>query len=98
MAVRGLLGQDLCRLAGIAEPTLSGLLRGRPVTASTIGRIARALAENPPIPLSGIEDLVRVAPPPPRPAAGNESAAGGPQAPAARTAGGEAADDACPPA
>lgn len=60
MALRGLLAQDLCRLAGIAEPTLSGALRGRPVTGTTIGRIARALADMPPIGLDGIERLVLV--------------------------------------
>lgn len=61
MAVRGLLAIDLCRLAGISQPTLSGALRGRPVTGTTIGRLARALAETPPIALEGIERLVVVA-------------------------------------
>lgn len=67
MAVRGLLAQDLSRLAGIAEPTLSGALRGRPVSATTIGRIARALAATPPIGLVGIETLFEVAPSPSAP-------------------------------
>ncbi len=62
LALRGLLAQDLCRLAGVAEPTLSGALRGRPVSGTTIGRIARALANTPPIALDGIDRLIRVAP------------------------------------
>lgn len=75
MAVRGLLAVDLCQLAGVAEPTLSGALRGRPVTGTTIGRIARALADTPPIGLEGIERLVRVMSAPSQPGAITETAA-----------------------
>ncbi|MHB1940784.1 MAG: helix-turn-helix domain-containing protein [Candidatus Dormibacteria bacterium] len=77
MAIRGLLAQDLCRLAGIAEPTLSGALRGRPVTGTTIGRLARALAETPPIALEGIDRLVRVTSVPGQPGSTTENTAGG---------------------
>ena len=76
MAVRGLLAQDLCRLAGVAEPTLSGALRGRPVSGTTIGRIARALADTPPIGLEGIDRLVRVTPGPGQPRPTSEITAG----------------------
>ncbi len=84
MAVRGLLAQDLCRLAGIAEPTLSGALHGRPVTGTTVGRIAQALADTPPIGLDGIDRLFRVAPAPGQPGAITEPAA--PAHPAGATA------------
>lgn len=77
MAIRGLLAIDLCRLAGVAEPTLSGALRGRPVTGATIGRIARALAATPPIGLEGIDRLVRVRSVPGQPGSTSETTAGG---------------------
>lgn len=87
MAVRGLVATDLCRLAGIAEPTLSGALHGRPVTGTTIGRIARALAHTPPIALDGIDRLVRVTPGPGQPGSINEITAGVPTPAAGKEAG-----------
>ena len=82
MAIRGLLAQDLCRLAGIAEPTLSGALRGRSVTGTTIGRLAKALADTPPIALEGIERLVVVASAPGQNGPEHTNVAGTPTAPA----------------
>lgn len=82
MAVRGLLAQDLCRLAGIAEPTLSGALRGRPVSGTTVGRIARALADTPPISLEGIDQLIRVTSAPGQNGSEHTNVAGAPTAPA----------------
>jgi len=83
MAIRGLLAIDLCRLAGVAEPTLSGALRGRPVSGTTIGRLARALADTPPIALEGIDRLVRVTSASGQPGAEHTNAAEAPTAPAA---------------
>lgn len=47
LGLRGLLQQDLAHRAGVAETTISGALRGRPVTATTFVRLVRALAAVP---------------------------------------------------
>ena len=59
LGVRGLLQQDLARRAGVAETTISGALKGRPVTATTFARLARALATVPVVSLpEGVETLL----------------------------------------
>ena len=59
LGVRGLRQQDLARRAGVAETTISGALRGRPVTATTFARLARALATVPVVSLpEGVETLL----------------------------------------
>ena len=59
LGIRGLLQQDLARLAGVAETTVSGALRGRPITATTFARLARALAAVPAVSLpEGVETLL----------------------------------------
>ena len=62
LAVRGLLQQDLARLAGVSETGVSLAIRGRPVRPSTFGRIARALAAAPVIELEGAERLFMAEP------------------------------------
>lgn len=57
LAMRGLLQQDLARLAGVSETGISLAIRGRPIRPSTFGRIAQALAAAPVVELSGAERL-----------------------------------------
>ena len=80
LAVRGLLQQDLARLAGVSETGISLAIRGRPVRPSTFGRIARALAAAPVIELEGAERLFRAP-------AGDTAAAPALEAEAARLGG-----------
>jgi transcriptional regulator with XRE-family HTH domain len=61
MARRGLLARDLALLAGLAPATVSGALHGRPVTAPTVARLAKALAATEPVPLDVLDHLLVVA-------------------------------------
>ncbi len=81
LAMRGLLQQDLARLAGVSETGVSLAIRGRPVRTSTFGRIARALEAAPVIELEGAERLLV------RPDAGDSKAAPAREAGAARGGG-----------
>lgn len=58
LAVRGLLQQDLAKIAGLSESGLSRAMRGRPVRPSTYGKIARALAAVPVIELADSDRLL----------------------------------------
>lgn len=44
---RGLSQEEFCRLAGIAEPTLSRALNGRPVQPTTLRKLDVALRRAP---------------------------------------------------
>ncbi len=56
LAVRGLSGADLARLAKISHPTVSQALRGRPVAMRSFSAIVRALSETDPLP--GSSELI----------------------------------------
>lgn len=44
---RGLTQEEFCRLAGVAEPTLSRALNGRPVQPTTLRKLDVALRRAP---------------------------------------------------
>lgn len=56
LRLRGLTAQQLSRLSGVSQVTLSRLRAGRRVRNSTLTRIGRALAGAPPAP--GVEGLL----------------------------------------
>ena len=53
---RGWGHADLARAAHVSAPTISAAMAGRPVAASTLRRIAIALAEAPPV--SGVDSIL----------------------------------------
>ena len=53
MAIRGLQGGELARMAHLDANTISRALGGRPVTVRTLRRITSALLTQPPLPLAG---------------------------------------------
>ena len=53
MAIRGLQGGELARMAYVDANTISRALGGKPVTVRTLQRIASALLTQPPLRLAG---------------------------------------------
>jgi transcriptional regulator with XRE-family HTH domain len=56
LARRGWNATDLARASGCSAATISGARRGRPVSSTTLCKIAEALRSAPVIP--GIDDLI----------------------------------------
>jgi len=56
LARRGWNATDLARASGCSAATISGARRGRPVSSTTLCKIAQALRQAPVIP--GIDDLI----------------------------------------
>jgi DNA-binding Xre family transcriptional regulator len=57
VARRGWNHADLARAAGISNATVTAAHAGRPVSATSISRIAAALNSTPPLP--GVDSLLR---------------------------------------
>jgi transcriptional regulator with XRE-family HTH domain len=47
LGLRGISRRRLCELSGVAEPTLSRALHGRPIYPGTLRKLTRALLEAP---------------------------------------------------
>lgn len=56
LARRGWNATDLARASGCSAATISGARRGRPISSTTLCKIAEALRKAPVIP--GIDDLI----------------------------------------
>jgi transcriptional regulator with XRE-family HTH domain len=56
LARRGWNATDLARAAGCSAATISGARRGRPISSTTLCKIAEALRQAPVIP--GIDELI----------------------------------------